>query len=69
MHILFMAAQVQAALVEEIPSVQATVENGEIVVATSEGYWAEGKKMIAKVDQIMDSEKGGVKLKVRLKSR
>ena len=69
MHMLFTAAQVQAALVEEIPSVQATVENGEIVVTTSEGYWAEGKKMIAKVDRIMDTEKGGVKLKVRLKSR
>jgi cytidylate kinase len=69
MHMLFTAAQVQAALVEEIPSIQATVENGEIVVTTSEGYWAEGKKMIAKVDRIVDSEKGGVKLKVRLTSR
>jgi cytidylate kinase len=62
---LFIAAQVQAALVEEIPSATVGVENGEIVVNTK-GYWAEGKKLIAKVDKIIDKEKGGVKITVRL---
>lgn len=69
MQNLFMAAQVQAALVEEIPSVQATVENGEIVVTTSESYWNDGQKMIARVDKIFDNEEEGVKIKVRLKTR
>ena len=63
---LFLAAQVQAALVEEIPSVTVKVEGEEIVV-TCKGYWAEGKKMLAKVDQLIDTnKKEGVKIKVRM---
>jgi hypothetical protein len=62
---LFLAAQVQAALVKEIPSATVGVENGEIVVSTK-GYWAEGKKLIANVDKVIDKEKGGIKITVRL---
>ena len=68
MHTLFLAAQVQAGLVEQIPSAKVDVEQGEIVV-TTEGYWAEGKKMIAMVDQVIDSKREGVQIKVRLRSR
>jgi cytidylate kinase len=66
--ILFRAAQVQAFLVEEIPSATVEVENGEIVVS-SKDYWEEGKKLIATVDNVIDSEKGGLKVKVRLMNR
>ncbi|MDA8139198.1 MAG: cytidylate kinase-like family protein [Desulfobacteraceae bacterium] len=62
---LFLAAQVRAALVQEIPNARVTVEKGEIVVSTS-GYWAEGKKLTARIDQVIDTEKEGVKVKVRL---
>lgn len=68
METLFLAAQVQASLVETIPSARVSVEDGEIVVATM-GYWAEGKKLIARVDEVIDGEKTGVHVKVRLSSR
>jgi cytidylate kinase len=68
METLFLAAQVQAALVKEIPSAKVAVENGEIVV-TTKGYWAEGKRLIAMVDEVIDDNKEGVQVKVRLKSR
>jgi cytidylate kinase len=68
MHTHFLAAQVQAGLVEHLPSAKVEVENGDIVV-TMEGFWAEGKKMIAVVDKVIDSEKEGVQIKVRLTSR
>lgn len=63
---LFLAAQVQAALVEEIPSAKVGVEAGEIVVSIG-GPWAQEKKLIAKVDQVVD-QVGGVKVMVRLVS-
>jgi cytidylate kinase len=64
MENLFLAAQVQAALVEDIPAAKVGVEGGEIVVGIG-GAWDQEKKMIAKVEQISDSM-GGVKVKVRL---
>jgi cytidylate kinase len=63
---LLLAAQVQAALVEEVPSARVEVEKGELVVSMGVA-WGEDKKLIAKVDQIVD-EVGGVKVKVRLVS-
>ncbi len=67
MENLLLAAQVQAALVEEIPSVKVAVEGGEIVVSmgSAGGAWDSDKKMIAKVEQVSDGM-GGVKVKVRL---
>ncbi len=65
--ILFLAAQVQAAMVAEFPATTVEVENGEIVVSTK-GYWEEGKKLIANVEKVIDREKGGVKFTVRLKN-
>lgn len=64
MNDLLLAAQVQAALVNEMPSARVEVRNGELVVSLGVA-WGEGKKLIAKVDQIVD-EVGGVKVKVRL---
>ncbi len=66
MENLFLAAQVQAALIDEIPSAKVGVENGELVVSIGTA-WDSDKKMIAKVEQISDSV-GGVKVKVRLVS-
>lgn len=68
MHTLFLAAQVQAGLVEQMPSAKVDVEHGDIIVST-EGYWAEGKKMIARVEEVIDTEKEGVRVEVRLKNR
>lgn len=67
MDALLVVAQVQAALVEEIPSAKAELEGEEIVVSLG-GYWADKNKLIAKVDQIVDNT-GSVKVKVRLVSR
>lgn len=64
METMFLAAQVQAALVEEIPSAKVEAEEGDIVVHMGDA-WGEDKKLIAKVDQIVD-EVGGIKVKVRL---
>jgi cytidylate kinase len=63
---LFLAAQVQTALIDEIPSAKVWVEGGELVVSIG-GTWDQEKKMIAKVEQISDNV-GGVKVKVRLVS-
>jgi cytidylate kinase len=61
---LLLAAQVQAALVEEVPSARVKVENGELVVSMGVA-WGEDQRLIAKVDQVIDKV-GGVKVKVRL---
>jgi cytidylate kinase len=66
MENLFLAAQVQAALVKEIPSAKVGVEDGQLVVSIG-GAWNQEKKLIAKVEEISDSV-GGVKVKVRLVS-
>jgi cytidylate kinase len=66
MEHLFRAAQVQAALMDEIPSAKVEVEGGELVVSIG-GAWGQEKKLIAKVEQISD-HMGGVKVKVRLVS-
>jgi cytidylate kinase len=63
---LMLAAQVQAALVNEVPSAKVEVEKGELVVRMGVA-WGEDKRFIAKVDQIVD-EVGGVKVKIRLVS-
>lgn len=62
---LMLAAQVQVLLLETIPSAKVSIEEDEIVVS-GEGYWGDGKKLIAKVDEVIDSEKGGLQLKLRL---
>jgi cytidylate kinase len=64
MDTLFLASQVQAALVQEIPAAQVEVEEGELVVRIGD-YLTEKERLIAKVDQVMDNLKG-VKVKVRL---
>ena len=64
METLFLAAQVQAALVDDMPSAQVEVEGGEILVTVG-GSFAEEKKLTAKVDRVVDNLRG-VKVKVRL---
>ncbi len=66
MATLMLAAQVQAALVEQIPAAKVGVEGDKIVVSIR-GPWADEKKLIAKVEEVSDSV-GGVKVKVRLVS-
>jgi cytidylate kinase len=65
MNDLLLAAQVQAALIEEIPSAMVKIEKGELVVSMGMA-WGEDKRFIAKVDQIVDEVGRGVKVKVRL---
>jgi cytidylate kinase len=64
MDTLLLAAQVQAALMEEVPSARVTVEGGELVVRLGVS-WGEEHRLIAKVEQVVD-QVGGVKVKVRL---
>ncbi|MDR3569957.1 MAG: cytidylate kinase-like family protein [Syntrophobacteraceae bacterium] len=68
MELLFKAAQVQAALVKDIPSAKVEVENGEIVVSDMGGFMADDKKLTARIEEIVD-EKRDLKVKVRLRSR
>jgi cytidylate kinase len=65
MDTLLLAAQVQAALIEEMPSIRTGVEKGEVVVKLKEPW---GEKMIAKVDEVVKEMGEGVKVKVRLVS-
>jgi cytidylate kinase len=67
-RLLFLAARLQAALVDEIPSIAVEVKNGDIV-ATAKGYWTEGKKLLASITQLIDSDKEQVHVKVRLTNR
>jgi cytidylate kinase len=64
---LLLAAQAQAALIQEIPSARVEVQDGELVVSLA-AAWPEEQKFIARVDQIIDAA-GGVKIKVRLVRR
>jgi cytidylate kinase len=64
---LLLAAQVQAALIVELPAARVEAVAGELVVSLS-GAWIDEQKFIAKVDQLID-EVGGVKIKVRLVRR
>jgi cytidylate kinase len=64
-RLLFLAARLQAELMDEIPPIAIGVEDGDIV-ATAKGYWAEGKKLLARIDQLIDSEKEQVHIKVKL---
>ncbi len=68
MELLFRAAQVQAAMVKDIPSVKVEVENGEIVVFAMDGFMMDDKKLIARVEEIVD-DKSDLKVKVRLTRR
>lgn len=63
---LLLAAQVQAALAEEMPSAKVKVENGELVVSLG-GARGEDQRLIAKVDQVID-QVDGLKVKVRLET-
>jgi cytidylate kinase len=63
---LLLAAQVQAALSEEMPSARVAVEEGELVVRIREP-WGDDQKLIAHVDNVVDKI-GGVQVKVRLVS-
>ncbi|MDR3569135.1 MAG: cytidylate kinase-like family protein [Syntrophobacteraceae bacterium] len=68
MHRLYVAARLQVALMEEIPSIKVDVENGKIVVV-AKGHWAQGKKLLAKIDQLIDVEKEQVRIEMKLSNR
>ncbi len=65
MHRLHVAARLQVGLMESIPSIKVDVENGKIVV-TAKGHWAQGKKLLAKIDQLIDAEKEQVRIELKL---
>ena len=54
---LLLAAQVQAALIEEMPAARVEVVDGELVVSLG-GGWVDEQKFIAKVDQLVDEVAG-----------
>jgi cytidylate kinase len=64
-HLLFLAARLQSALMGETPPIEVGVEDGDIV-AIAKGYWAEGRKLLSRIDQLIDSEKEQVHIKVKL---
>lgn len=68
MHTLYLAARVQSGLMSDMPSAKVNVDKGEIVVTTP-GTWSDGKQMIAKVDEVIDSDKEMVGVRVRLTRR
>jgi cytidylate kinase len=68
MHRLLIAARLHVALMEEIPSIKVDVENGKIVVV-AKGHWAQGKKLLAKIDQLIDVEKEQVRIEMKLSNR
>ncbi len=63
-HMLLRAAHIQKMLVDTNPFVKVEVEEGEIVVAVDGHLWEE-KKLLARLDQLMDGEKEDVKITVR----
>jgi cytidylate kinase len=65
LRLLYHAARIQSALLEEIPTVKVDVEDGEVVVF-AKGHWAEGKQLIAKIDRLIDFEKERVRIKLKL---
>ena len=67
MHRLHIAARLQVALMDEIPSIKVDVENGKIVVV-AKGRWAQGKNLLAKIDQLIDVEKEQVRIEVKLEA-
>ncbi len=68
MHRLHIAARLQVGLMEEIPSIKVDVENGKIVVV-AKGHWAQGKMLLAKIDQLIDVEKEQVRIEMKLSNR
>lgn len=68
MQRLHIAARLQVALMDEIPSIKVDVENGKIIVV-AKGYWAQGKNLLAKIDRLIDIEKEQVRVEVKLSNR
>ncbi len=68
MHRLHIAARLQVGLMEQIPSIKVDVENGRVVVV-AKGHWAQGKKLLAKIDRLIDVEKEQVRIEVKLSNR
>ncbi|MGC9196734.1 MAG: AAA family ATPase [Syntrophobacteraceae bacterium] len=65
MRRLHIAARLQVALMDDIPSVKVEAEKGKIVV-TARGHWAQGKKLLSKIDQLIDVEKEQVRIELRI---
>lgn len=65
MNILALAAGLRISLMDEIPSIKVGVDAGEIVVI-AKGHWSEGKKLLARIDQLLDCEKEQVRIKMKL---
>ncbi|MGC8493350.1 MAG: AAA family ATPase [Syntrophobacteraceae bacterium] len=68
MYRLLIAARLQVALMDEIPSIKVDVENDKIVVV-AKGYWAKGKDLLAKINRLLDSEKEQVRIEMKLSNK
>jgi cytidylate kinase len=65
MELLLLAARVQESLMEETPFAKVGIEETDLVV-TTRGLWAEGRKMMHIISEIIDYEKAPVGIRVRL---
>lgn len=68
LHFRFLAARIQAVLMEEIPSIKVGVKNDEIIVV-ARLHLSEGKRLLAKINHLVDTEREKVRIKIKLTAR
>lgn len=68
MRLCYLAARLQNALMDEIPSIEVSAHNGEFLVVAG-GHWSEGRKLLARVGELIDTEKEQVRIKLKLSNR
>ncbi|MGC8491717.1 MAG: AAA family ATPase [Syntrophobacteraceae bacterium] len=68
MRLCYLAARLQNVLMNEMPSVEVSALNGEFLVVAG-GHWSEGRKLLARVGELIDTEKEQVRIKLKLSNR
>ncbi len=68
MRLCHLAARLQNLLMDEIPSIEVSALNGEFLVVSG-GHWSEGRKLLARVGELIDTEKEQVRVKLQLSNR
>ncbi len=68
MRLCYLAARLQNALMDEIPSVEVSPLNHDFLVVAG-GHWSEGRKLLARIGELIDAEKEQVRIKLKLSNR
>lgn len=68
MRLLYLSARLQNALMDEFPSIEVSPLNQEILVVAG-GHWSEGRKLLARIGELIDAEKEQVRIKLKLSNR